>query len=133
LTPEVAFPEVEGWPRTYYANPWPLSERLHLVSWGVEDRIREGQRRVPNGMGVYLYDAHLGILELLHRDPEISAMYPIPVRSRPLPPVIPTVADPTGPKAGRFLVTDVYRGLNSPPAPSPPCASSVSPAKLSPS
>jgi hypothetical protein len=115
LTPEVAFPEVEGWPHTYYANPWPLSERLYLVSWGVEDRVREGQRRVPNGMGVYLYDAHLGILELLHRDPQISSMYPIPVRTRPVPPVIPTVADTTGPKVGRFLVTDVYRGLKSPP------------------
>jgi hypothetical protein len=115
LTPEVAFPEVEGWPHTYYANPWPLSERLYLVSWGVEDRVREGQRRVPNGMGVYLYDAHLGILELLHRDPQISSMYPIPVRTRPVPPMIPTVADTTGPKVGRFLVTDVYRGLQSPP------------------
>jgi hypothetical protein len=112
LTPEVAFPEVEGWPRAYYANPWPLSERLYLVSWGVEDSVREGQRRAPNGMGVYLYDAESGILELLHRDPQISTMYPIPVRPRPRPPVIPTLADRTGPKVGQFLVSDVYRGLN---------------------
>jgi hypothetical protein len=112
LTPEVVFPEVEGWPRTYFANPWPLSDRLYLVSWGVEDRVREGQRRAPNGMGVYLYDAELGILELLHRDPEISAMYPIPLQTRTRPPVIPTVADRNGPKVGQFLVTDVHRGLN---------------------
>jgi hypothetical protein len=111
LTPEVVFPEIEGWPRTYFANPWPLSERLYLVSWGVEERVREGQRRAPDGMGVYLYDAALGLLELLHRDPDISTMYPIPVRDRPLPPVIPAVADRTGPKVGRFLVSDVYRGL----------------------
>jgi hypothetical protein len=112
LTPEVAFPEIEGWPRTYYAHPWPLSERLYLVSWGVEDHVREGQRRASNGMGVYLYDAELGVLELLHRDPEISTMYPIPVRPRNLPPAIPAVADRTGPKVGRFLVSDVYRGLD---------------------
>jgi hypothetical protein len=111
LTPEVAFPEIEGWPRTYFANPWPLSERLYLVSWGVEDRVREGQRRASDGMGIYLYDADLGLLELLHRDPEISTMYPIPIRARVRPPVIPSVADRTGPKVGRFLVSDVYRGL----------------------
>jgi len=111
LTPEVAFPEIEGWPRTYFANPWPLSERLYLVSWGVEHQIREGQRRAPNGMGVYLYDAELGLLELLHRDPDISTMYPIPVRSRPVPPIIPNVADRHAPNVGSFLVTDVYRGL----------------------
>lgn len=112
LTPEVVFPEVEGWPHTYYANPWPLSDRLYLVSWGVEDQVREGQRRASNGMGVYLYDATLGVLELLHRDSEISSMYPIPVRPRQLPPAIPAVVDRTGSKVGRFLVSDVYRGLD---------------------
>jgi hypothetical protein len=35
LTPEVCFPEIEGWPLSSYATPWPLSERCYLVSWGV--------------------------------------------------------------------------------------------------
>ena len=113
LTPEVEFPEIEGWPRTYYASPWPLSERLYLVSWGVEETVMEGQVRPENGMGVYLFDAELGLLELLHRDPHISTMYPIPVQSRPRPPVIPNVSDPDAPKVGQFLLTDVYQGLES--------------------
>ena len=33
LTPEVVFPETEGWPTSYYVNPWPLSEQHHLVAW----------------------------------------------------------------------------------------------------
>ena len=33
LTPEVCFPETEGWPKSYYANPWPLSEEYFLVAW----------------------------------------------------------------------------------------------------
>ena len=34
LTPEVAFPEAEGWPATYFANPYPLSEQP--LSGGLE-------------------------------------------------------------------------------------------------
>ena len=33
LTPEVAFPEIEGWSDSYYANPFPLSEDFYLVAW----------------------------------------------------------------------------------------------------
>ena len=36
LTPEVPFPEIEGWPKTSYADPWPLSERFYVVGWGHE-------------------------------------------------------------------------------------------------
>ena len=36
LTPEVVFPEAEGWPLTHYSSPWPLSERFYLVAWGDE-------------------------------------------------------------------------------------------------
>ena len=55
LTPHVLFPEIEGWSRSYYAHPWPLSERLHLVSWGREDQVRQGTVRPENGMGIYLF------------------------------------------------------------------------------
>ena len=71
LTPETPFPEIEGWPRAFYANPWPLSERTYLVAWGVEEQMREGTQRPKNGMGIYLFNADSG-LELLYRDPEIS-------------------------------------------------------------
>ncbi len=111
LTPETPFPEVESWPRAFYANPWPLSERTHLVAWGVEDNIREGRTRPPNGMGLYLFHAG-GDLELLYRDPEISAMYPIPVKSQARPPALASTVDWDGPQEGKFLVGDVTRGLS---------------------
>lgn len=110
LTPETAFPEIESWPRAFYANPWPLSERTHLVVWGVEDEMREGRQRPKNGMGIYLFNADTG-RELLYRDPEISSMYPIPLRAQTRPPVLASNVKWDGPQEGRFLVADVTRGL----------------------
>ncbi len=110
LTPETAFPEIEGWPRAFYANPWPLSERTHLVAWGVEEKMREGTQRPKNGMGIYLFNADTG-RELLYRDPEISSMYPIPLKAQPRPPVLASNVKWDGPQEGRFLVADVTRGL----------------------
>jgi len=116
LTPEVSFPETEGWPRTYYANPWPLSERHFLVAWSDRPLPRHRLMRPDdpnnprNAMGIYLYDA-LGNLNLLHRDPEISSMYPIPARPRPAPRVSPDLVDWDGPQEGTFLLQDVYNGL----------------------
>jgi len=114
LTPEVCFPETEGWPEHYYANPYPLSEDFFLVSWSDRRLPRhtflpdEGNPRNP--LGIYLYDA-FGNLELLHRDPDIASMYPLPVRSRPKPPVRVYTADWDAAGEGRFLLQDVYAGL----------------------
>jgi len=114
LTPEVCFPETEGWPNHYYANPYPLSEEYFLVSWsncGLPPHTFVTDDRNPvNPLGIYLYDA-FGNLELLHRDPDIASMYPLPVRPRPKPPVRPYTADWEAPQEGRFLLQDVYRGL----------------------
>ena len=113
LTPEVPFPEIEGWSATYYANPWPLSERFYLVAWGHEKSIAQWQTlRSPNGMGLYLFDA-AGNLELLYRDPDIACAWPVPVRSRPRPPVMADRVAWDGPQEGRLLLLDVYRGLKS--------------------
>jgi hypothetical protein len=119
LTPEVCFPEAEGWPVSSYATPWPLSERCYLVSWGTPGSKHPGPtgwarwHSVPDQikeMGVFWFDA-AGQLEPLYRDPEISTVYPIPVRPQPLPPVLAAQTKPDGPKEGRFLLADVYRGL----------------------
>ena len=110
LTPETPFPEIEGWPRAFYANPWPLSERTHLVAWGVEEEMREGKERPKNGMGLYLFNADSG-RELLYRDPEISSMYPIPLKPQPRPPVLASNVKWDGPQEGCFLMADVTRGL----------------------
>jgi hypothetical protein len=111
LTPDTPFPEIEAWPTAFYANPWPLSERTHLVAWGVEENMREGHQRPKNGMGIYLFNADTG-LELLYRDPEISSMYPIPVKAQPRPPVLVSSVDWNGPQEGKFLISDVTRGLS---------------------
>jgi hypothetical protein len=119
LTPEVAFPEAEGWPTTYYADPWPLSERYYLTAWTKEGRDVPGPdgwdrwhavKRPPNGMGLYFYDADVGP-EMIYRDPEIGCFEPIPVRPRPQPPTLASVVDWDGPQEGTFLLSDVTRGL----------------------
>jgi len=110
LTPGTPFPEIEGWPRAFYANPWPLSERTHLVAWGVEESVSEGRTRAKNGMGLYLFNADGG-LDLLYRDAEISSMYPIPLKAQSRPPALASTVNWDGPQEGKFLVSDVTRGL----------------------
>ena len=110
LTPEVAFPEIEGWPDTYFANPYPLSEDCHLVAWSDRPLCNAGDDDGLAAMGVYLFDAS-GNLELLCRDPALSCMYPLPVRSRPVPPVCGSSVARQGAQEGQMLVADVYRGL----------------------
>ncbi|MHC4646859.1 MAG: HzsA-related protein, partial [Planctomycetota bacterium] len=90
LTPEVAFPETEAWADMYYANPYPLSEDHYLVCWSDRRlpphcRVDDSKDNPINATGLYLYDA-FGNLNLLYRDPNISAAYPIPVRPRHVPP-----------------------------------------------
>jgi hypothetical protein len=120
LTPEVPFPEAEGWPLTSYANPWPLSERFYLVSWGCEGARVPGPegwsrwhavQRPNNGMALYLYDAATRTRELLWADAETSCFDPIPVRPRERPPVIASQLASSAAKEGNFLLTDVYQGL----------------------
>ncbi len=122
ITPEVVFPETEGWPRHYYTDPWPLSEEFFLVAWS--DRCLppcaypyvSDDRNPAAPTGIYLFDV-FGNLELLYRDPAIGSWDPIPVAARPRPPVIAdqTVpaqpAQPKTPEMGYFLLQDVYRGL----------------------
>jgi hypothetical protein len=114
LTPEVPFPEVEGWPAAYYANPFPLSEDHYLVAWSDQRLVSEGERarqmNPPNAMGIYLYDA-FGNLNLLYRDPAISSMYPVPVRPRGTPPAPRAIAQKEETPHGRMLLLDVYDGL----------------------
>jgi hypothetical protein len=116
LTPEVCFPETEGWPDHYYAHPWPLSEQYHLTSWS-DRRLPphtlmppEDPRNPANACGIYLYDA-FGNLTLLHRDAQINSVTPIPVRARAKPPALPDLVRWTDPQQGSFLVQDIYQGL----------------------
>jgi hypothetical protein len=82
LTPEVPFPESEGRPIANYmcyGTPWPLSEDDYLCVYDGESKNR----------GIYWLDRD-GNRELIYRDPEISCLSPIPLQSRPMPPIIPS-------------------------------------------
>ncbi len=110
LTPDVPLPESEGGKKTIrqhmaYGTAWPLSEEDYLCVY---------DRRAAN-RGIYWIDRS-GNRELLYRDPEISCLSPIPLRSRPCPPAVPDrtgqTADspnvPTGEALGTIAVTNVY-------------------------
>jgi hypothetical protein len=118
LTPEVCFPESEGWPSTYFASPYPLSEDHYLTAWSAQ-RLPPG---VPppawgmpgpaNDLGLYLFDT-FGNLDLIYRDPEISSETPLPVKPRPRPPQVASLVNRTGPEEGQLILIDVSRGLGS--------------------
>jgi len=109
LTPEVCYPEVQGWPMTYYVSPFPLSEQYLLTAWSPVPIISQGGTPAVNGPGLYLYDA-FGNLELLYRDPDLGCLSPQPLRPRPRPPVIASAVDWPRTDAS-FVLQDVYRGL----------------------
>ncbi|MBD3176678.1 MAG: hypothetical protein GF320_15970 [Armatimonadia bacterium] len=110
LTPEICYPEAEGWPDSYFANPYPLSETFWLTAWSDKPLLPEGSAQHGDAHGIYLGDAY-GNLELLYRDPEISSMYPLPVKPRPRPTPLWGPREEIGPGMGEFLVLDVYEGL----------------------
>ncbi len=79
LTPEVPFPEGEASIRTsmVYGTPWPLDEDDFLC---VYDSSAKNH-------GIYWAD-RFGNRELLYRDPALPCFSPIPLRARPMPPVL---------------------------------------------
>ncbi len=111
LSPEIGFAEAEGWPKSYFYSPWPLSEKYFLVAFS-HDPLPGGYTGEyrDTETGIYYFDA-FGNLELLYRQSGISAVYPIPLTGRPAPPVPAktTVADV--PQDGEFLLSDVRRSL----------------------
>lgn len=81
LTPEVGFPETGDWRQNQsYGTAWPLDEEFYLCVYS------------PPGSGLahglYLIDS-FGNRTLIYRDSELPCLGPIPLRARPLPPVIP--------------------------------------------
>ena len=90
-----------------WQTPWALSEKCFLAAY-TYGPVKAGQ---PAGsFAIYLVDV-FGNKELLHRDPLISCTYPMPVRPRQRPPVMPDRSDPSQGYATAY-VADVYRGLD---------------------
>lgn len=107
LTPEVCFAEANGWPKSYFHSPWPLSENYYLVSFSFDPLpgMSSGESR-DTKTGLYYFD-RWGNLELLYRDEASSAMYPVPVAPRAVPPVVAKSKNPELGDEGEFLVQDV--------------------------
>jgi len=113
LTPEVPFAEAEDWPKSYFYSPWPLSEKYFLVAFS-HDPLPGGYTGEYRNTetGIYYLDA-FGNLELLYRQEGISAVYPIPLVPRRVPPTVPRTNEfvAAAPGEGEFLLTDVRRSL----------------------
>ena len=112
ITPEVRFPETEGWSRGSYATPFALSRDLFLAAYSPDRLPASWQpKNAPrlNGYGIYLVDT-LGGRELIFRDPTMSSFAPIPIRPRPSPPVLPGCEAAPGGWTGTFVLQDAYCG-----------------------
>ena len=107
LTPEVCFPEAPGWPASYFHSPWPLSENYFLVSFSFDPLPGMGPKvKRDTETGLYYFD-RFGNMELLYREKGISSMYPIPLKAREVPPIIPSTLDEELGNEGEFMLTDV--------------------------
>ncbi len=107
ITPEVCFAEAPGWPGSYYHSPWPLSEDFFLVAFSFDPLPGMGPDvKEDTETGLYLLD-RFGNLELLYRNPGISAMYPIPLEPRAMPSAVTSTRDAQLGDMGEFLVSDI--------------------------
>jgi hydrazine synthase alpha subunit-like protein len=109
LTPEATNPESEADSPVSFSTPYPLSEDLFLAAF-CPDPFPASMKQYPrhDAYGIYLVDT-LGGRELIYRDPEISCFAPMPVRPRPMPPVLPSpVASEEMQAKGVFYLQDVY-------------------------
>lgn len=112
VTPDCGFPESQEGIKGYfidgviqdYGQAWPLSEDFYLSVHSTKG---------AQNYGLYLVDS-FGNKELIYRDPSIHSQCPIPVRARPVPPIIPEqyVRAPVGQTPSATVsVLDVYQSL----------------------
>ena len=90
----------------FYSTPWALSDKCFLASYTHGTVTTE-----PAGYGLYYVDVY-GNKELLYRDPAISCFQPVPLRARPLPPVLPSAVDTTAGEAACY-VSNIAQGSES--------------------
>ena len=109
LTPEAGFPEatISNRMGQLFATAWPLSEQFYLC---VCDPDGSAGRGSANRYGIYLIDS-FGNRELIYRDPEISCLSPIPLKARPIPPVVPQRTTEGAPEAGNVGIINVCDSL----------------------
>lgn len=103
--------EERRWPVHTFKSPHPLSEKYFVASYSYDKLIGEAGPNIPNQYGVYFCDA-FGNRELIYRDPNISSVWALPIRPRPVPPVSASTLDETARDAesptGTFFLQNVY-------------------------
>lgn len=115
LTPEVKYPETEGWETDTYLAPYPLSERLFFASWAKGPHGHEGALK-DRHYSLYLLFYYKGkaYREHLYTPTEgASCFTTLPVQPRPLPPLLPSAlqADTTV-RTGVFYIQNVYESVH---------------------
>jgi len=130
LTPDCLFPESETpvqhwhapagievspvlpaeqlrWPGHCYRSPFPLSEDIFLAAYSFDTLIGEPNCNPSNMFGIYLVD-RFGNKELIHRDLNVSSLWPLPLKKRSCPPLLPSVRSDTIEEFGTFFMCNVY-------------------------
>ena len=92
-----------------YQTPWALSERCFLVSYCHGRPAASTRDLNDSGFAIYLIDAH-GNKELIHRDLIYSCAFPMPLKPRPRPPLLPDNTRQETELATCY-VSDVYQGM----------------------
>ena len=100
----------------YYMYPWPLSDKFFLAAYtysknpppGLDASARGADEK---GYGLYLIDV-FGNKELIYKDVDISSSFPIPLRARPRPPIIPSVCDPEMGDKALCTVSNIIDGVD---------------------
>ena len=112
--PPAVPPEQQRWPGHCYRSPLPLSENYFLAAYSFEGLVGEPSANPVNMFGLYLVD-RFGNKELLYRDLNICSLWPMPLRSRPRPPVLSSPAEEPGKPTGVYFMYNVY--ASDPPLP----------------
>ena len=99
--------EAVRWPGHCYRAPHPLSEKYFLAAYSFDALIGEPDTNPANMFGLYLVDCW-GNKELLHRDPEISSLWAVPMAPRTAAPRLASALDPESAQEGRFFVENVH-------------------------
>jgi hypothetical protein len=100
-------PEEKRWPGHCYRTPYPLSEDYFLAAYSYDPLIGEPNANPANMFGIYLVD-RFGNKELIYRDANIGSLWPTPLRSRPVPPVLPSMLDEQPSNEGTFFLQNVH-------------------------
>jgi len=85
----------------------PLSEKYFLAAYSFDRLLGEPDPNPSNMFGIYFVDC-FGNKELLHRDPEICSLWPVPLRARVRPPAVASQPETGAPLEGAFFLQNVY-------------------------